>query len=88
ETVRAGHLAARFAAKEATFKLLGAGDELPPWRSIEVVREDSGRTSLRLYGRAEELALAAGVSELAVSLTHEGPIAAAVIVAREGEAMW
>ena len=74
-------LAARFAAKEATLKVLPATDEGIPFRSIEVRREPSGRVHLELSGRAAELASEAGVIELALSLTHESGYAAAVVVA-------
>jgi holo-[acyl-carrier protein] synthase len=79
--VRARHLAARFAAKEATMKALGPSDHLPPWRSIEVSQDPSGRCSLRLSGHAAELAERSGLSDFAVSLTHEGNLAAAVVIA-------
>lgn len=79
--VRARHLAARFAAKEAAIKALGPSEHLPAWRSIEVRQETGGRCSLRLSGHAAELASRAGLSEFAVSLTHEGELAAAVVVA-------
>lgn len=78
---QARHLAARFAAKEATFKVLGANDEMPPWRCIEVVRTGSGAITLSLSGRAAQLARDAGLSHLSVALTHEGPMAAAVVIA-------
>ena len=80
--VSAERLAARFAAKEAAMKAL----RLPPsegldWRSIELVREADGWTWLRLTGRASELAGREGVTELAVSVSHEGGLATAVVVA-------
>ena len=74
-------LAARFAAKEATLKVLPAADEGVPWRDIEVRREGSGRVHLELRGRAAELAAQATIVDLALSLTHEGGFAAAVVVA-------
>jgi holo-[acyl-carrier protein] synthase len=77
----AERLAARFAAKEATFKALRAGDGGVPWSAVEVVRHGSGHTELALSGRAAELAADAGLSELAVSLTHEAGLASAVVVA-------
>lgn len=80
----AARLATRFAAKEAAFKALGPGDEAIPWHSIEVVRDTAGRVGLELTGRAAELAREAGVTGLALSLTHEGPMAAAVVVAEVG----
>jgi len=79
--VLARHLAARFAAKEATIKALGPSDNLPAWRSIEVYQEQGGRCTLRLSGHAAELARKARLSEFAVSLTHEGNLAAAVVLA-------
>ncbi len=73
-------LAARFAAKEAVVKVLRPTGARPPWRSIEVHRLPEGACEIRLSGRAAELAEQAGISELAVSLTHERPLAAAVVV--------
>ncbi|MCW2992610.1 MAG: acpS [Conexibacter sp.] len=74
-------LAARFAAKEAAMKVLQPGDAAVPWPSIEVVRAAGGVPVLTLHGPAAELAAAAGITELAVSLTHEAEYAAAVVVA-------
>ena len=79
--VRARHLAARFAAKEATMKALGPSDRLPAWRAIEVHQEEGGRCTLRLSGHAAELARRSHLSEFAVSLSHEGALAAAVVFA-------
>ena len=67
----AERLAARFAAKEAAKKALAL--DAVGWRQIEVVRAPSGACTLALHGIA-----AAG--ELAVSLSHEGDLAAAVVV--------
>jgi holo-[acyl-carrier protein] synthase len=75
-------LAARFAAKEATVKVLRPTGHQPDWRSIEVVRDDAGACALRLTGTAAAMAADAGIAELAVSLTHEHHLAAAVVVAR------
>ncbi len=74
-------LAARFAAKEATFKVLRVGDAAVAWTDVEVVRDASGWVSLSLSGSAATLAEAAGISELALSLSHEQGCAAAVVVA-------
>ena len=73
-------LAARFAAKEAAMKVLRPGDAAVPWPSIETVRGDDGVPVLTLHGAAAELAAAAGITAFAVSLTHEGEYAAAVVV--------
>ncbi len=69
------HLAARFAAKEAVIKALGASG-VPP-ASIEVIPGEP--PTLRLHGRARELA---GESEISISLTHAREIAAAVALAQ------
>lgn len=81
-TISAAQLAARFAAKEATYKALRVQPDVAvPWTSIELVTDPSGAPELRLTGRAAEIAAAAHVIELAVSVTHEGPFAAAVVIA-------
>ncbi len=73
-------LAARFAAKEATLKVLVETDGIP-WRDIEIGGTPPGAVRLMLHGRAAERAAAAGVVDLAVSLTHEDGFAAAVVIA-------
>lgn len=74
-------LAARFAAKEATMKVLRRGDEPLPWSSIGVSEDASGRASIRLSGVAVELAQSRGVRWLDLSLTHRRSVAAAIVVA-------
>ncbi len=71
-------LAGRFAAKEATMKALGLAGRGVGWREIEVVTADSGAPELRLHGEARTLA--AGAGDLALSLSHEGDFATAVVV--------
>ena len=73
-------LAARFAAKEAAAKALGAPSRAR-WREIEVVVMDDGRPSLLVTGRTAEVAAAAGIRAWHVSLTHDGGVAVAVVVA-------
>jgi holo-[acyl-carrier protein] synthase len=75
-------LAARFAAKEAAFKVLRVGDEPVSWTDVEVRRDPRGWVRLSLTGRAATLAEAAGITELALSLSHEQGCAAAVVVAQ------
>jgi holo-[acyl-carrier protein] synthase len=73
--------AARFAAKEAAAKALGTGiSQGVSWLEIEVVREPSGRPTLRFLGRAAERAASMGVSHIAVSLTHTNELAIASVV--------
>ena len=85
-TVAAG-LAARFAAKEAAIKVLRPTTHQPDWRSIEVRRHPDGWCALHLSDGAAELARRQGISEMAVSLTHDRTIAAAVVVAMLDSAM-
>ena len=76
--------AARFAAKEAGAKALGTGiSRGVTWKEFEVKREASGRPSLLLTGRAEELAKAMGVRRVQLSLTHSRELALAVVVAED-----
>lgn len=77
---RAQSLAARFAAKEATFKVLGAQ---VGWREVEVQREESGRPRLVLHGRALEKAKQLGLGTWALSLSHCDRYAVAVVVASD-----
>lgn len=74
-------LAARFAAKEAVLKALGAGIGAASWRDMEVVRAESGAPGLRLGGAAARLAAARGVTTWHVSLTHTEFMALASVVA-------
>ena len=75
----AASLAARFAAKEALAKALGAPVGLH-WRDAEVHRGDDGRPHLTMTGtvlaRAEHL----GVRSTHLSLSHDAGIASAVVV--------
>lgn len=76
-------LAARFAAKEATAKALGAPPGLA-WRDAEVERGAGGRPLLRTTGTVAAAARALGVTSWHVSLSHDAGIASAVVVAEAG----
>jgi holo-[acyl-carrier protein] synthase len=76
-------LAARFAAKEALAKALGAPGGLG-WQDAEVVKDDRGRPSLVVRGTVAAAADAAGVATWHVSLSHDGGNAVAVVVAEAG----
>ena len=73
-------LASRFAAKEAAAKALGVPARVR-WREIEVVVADGGRPTLVVTGHTAEIAAAAGIRSWHVSLTHDGGVAVAVVVA-------
>jgi holo-[acyl-carrier protein] synthase len=79
---KASHYAARFAAKEAAMKALGA----PPgirFTDVEVTR-DQGAPGLHLAGAAARAAKARGATRSHLSLTHDGGVAVAGVVL-EGE---
>lgn len=76
------HFAARFAAKEAAFKVLGTGwGAGVRWRDVEVLRDPRGAPLLSLAGAARDRALALGIDRLFVSLTHTAAHAVATVVA-------
>jgi holo-[acyl-carrier protein] synthase len=79
-TGQAAHLAARFAAKEATLKALRQGNEATDWRSVEVRRRPDGSCAILLHGGARTLAERRGVEGLRVSMSHDGEYAVAVVV--------
>jgi holo-[acyl-carrier protein] synthase len=84
-TPDAARLAARFAAKEATFKVLRVGDRAVSWRDVEVDRDASGSVRVVLFGGAFELARTEGIARLSLSFSHAGGRAAAVVVAEIDE---
>ena len=73
-------LAARFAAKEALAKALGAGGGMR-WTDAEVLVDEVGRPSLALRGTVLERAESLGVTSVHVSLSHDGGIASATVIA-------
>jgi holo-[acyl-carrier protein] synthase len=81
----AEHLAARFAAKEATLKALGTGLSMGiRWREVEVRRARGERPRVALSGRLADVGAARGVRALHLSLTHDGDYAMAQVLA-EGD---
>jgi holo-[acyl-carrier protein] synthase len=76
-------LAARFAAKEAVAKALGAPQGLR-WHDCEVVADGDGRPWLTVKGTVAAAAEQRGVRRWHLSLSHDGGIASAMVVA-EGE---
>lgn len=79
------HLAARWAAKEAVFKVLGRVQGFR-WRDVEVVPGDEGKPRIRLAGATRQAALDMGLGTWHCSITHEGDMAACVVLAGPREA--
>ncbi|MFJ3978950.1 holo-ACP synthase [Streptomyces sp. NPDC090021] len=73
-------LAARFAAKEALAKALGAPAGLL-WTDAEVYVEDTGQPRLRVSGTVRARALELGVKSWHISLSHDAGVASAVVIA-------
>jgi holo-[acyl-carrier protein] synthase len=88
-TTRTGHarspesLAARFAAKEAVAKALGAPAGMQ-WHDCEIVVDPDGRPWLTVSGTVAAVAAERGVERWHLSLSHDGGIASAVVIAEAG----
>ena len=72
-------LAARFAAKEALAKALGAPTGMA-WLDAEIVNEASGDPRFDIRGSVLARANDLGVESVHVSLSHDAGIASAVVV--------
>ena len=78
-------LAARFAAKEALAKALGAPPGLA-WLDAEVVTGSDGSPTIEVRGTVAARAAELGVSSIRLSMSHDGGMATAfVIVEGTGE---
>ena len=72
-------LAARFAAKEALAKALGAPRGMH-WHDSEIRNEDSGRPLFEVRGTVAAQIEAIGAVHVHVSLSHDAGIASAMVV--------
>lgn len=79
-----GHqsLAARWAAKEALAKALGAPGGLN-WQDAEIGREDGGKPVLKVTGTVAARAAQLGIRSFHVSLSHDAGIASAVVIGED-----
>ena len=82
--VKGERFAARFAAKEAAIKALGAPEGLR-WKDMEVRRQPSGVPTMNFHGAAETAAAERGVTRTTLSLSHAGGMAVAVVILEGGE---
>lgn len=83
---RVEKLSGRFAAKEAVMKLIGTGwRDGVAWTDIEVVNNALGQPIVSISGRVKELADAAGIEQITLSITHTANFAMASAVALQGK---
>ena len=75
-----GRLAGRFAAKEATSKVLGTGLKGVYFKEIEILRESSGAPKLVLHKRAKKIAYQRKLINFEVSISHEKDFAIAMVI--------
>lgn len=72
-------LAARFAAKEALAKALGAPAGMS-WLDAEIRTDDDGRPSFVITGTVAAKAASMAIGSIHVSLSHDAGIASAVVI--------
>jgi holo-[acyl-carrier protein] synthase len=76
--------AGSFAAKEAVAKALGTGFGYVGWTEIEILRQETGRPYVVLYGSALKVYQTLGCNHIWISITHTKEYAAAKVIL-EGE---
>ena len=78
---KAGHLAKRFAAKEAFSKAIGTGIHAPfTWHSIIVTRNSKGKPGIEPNAVMAKHLSKLGVTDAHISLTDDGDVAMAFVV--------
>ncbi len=78
-------LAARFAAKEAALKALGGNIPDFSWHDIQVSRQPGQAPTLSVAGGASSRAAEKGITTWHLSISHDGPVAIAFVVASGGD---
>jgi holo-[acyl-carrier protein] synthase len=66
---RLSSLASRFAAKEVVMKVLGIGGKGIAWREIEIIADEDGKPSVKLYGQALNKTAELNLKEISISLS-------------------
>ena len=73
--------AARFAAKEATYKAISPStSEDIEWKNIEVKRHNNGKPYIEFSGRLKEIVVEKNIDLVDLSLSHDGDYAIATVV--------
>jgi holo-[acyl-carrier protein] synthase len=79
---RAERLAGRFATKEAVLKALGIGfGDGVAFTDVETINVEQGSPQIILYGGAAAAAVKCGVVTWFVSVSHDGGMAVASVIA-------
>ncbi|WP_377478571.1 MAG: holo-ACP synthase [Microcoleus anatoxicus] len=79
---RIQYFAGRFAGKEAVLKAIGTGwSQGISWTDIEIQRLPTGRPSVVLYGRCQEIAAELGITMWLLSISHTPSYAVASAIA-------
>ncbi len=73
-------LAARFAAKEALMKAVGKAQGLS-FQEVQIVKDEFGKPSFALSGQSEQTVSNKGIANLHLSLSHDGQMAIAYVIA-------
>jgi holo-[acyl-carrier protein] synthase len=73
-------LAARFAAKEALMKAVGKAQGLS-FQEVEIVKDVFGKPSFELSGQTQKTVSEQGIANLHLSLSHDGGMATAYVIA-------
>jgi len=73
-------LAARFAAKEALMKAVGKANGLS-FQEVSIIKDEHGKPSFDLTGESKQTIQAAGIETLHLSLSHDGQMAIAYVLA-------
>ena len=76
-------LAGRFAAKEALVKAFG-GSLGMHWHDVRVSKDEQGKPEISLFDATASLAAQKGIAKLHLSISHDGGMATAFVIA-EGE---
>lgn len=79
----ATYLAGRFAVKEAALKALSVPDRAG-WHEIVVAKTSNGEPTVRFEGACQLVSQAREVKRALVSISHDGGMAAAVVVLEAG----
>lgn len=76
---RPRYLAGRFAVKEATVKAFGIDTDHVRLSDIETLSDEHGVPRLRLHGSLAKIAVARGIADPLVSISHASKMSTAVV---------